>query len=85
MQQTIQFDAQAPVESKVKVHIWDTSKNTIVSSQEATIPGSPAGDGSRLSFTFVGFAPKRGFVEIEPTNAQSGLSIANVSTRPMWV
>lgn len=85
MQQTIQFDAQAPVESKAKVHIWDTSKNTIVSSQEATIPGSAAGDGSRLSFTFVGFAPKRGFIEIEPTNAPSGMSVANIITRPMSV
>lgn len=74
------FSVQIPEESKLKVLLWDSGKSTIAESSEVVLPEG----GHDVVATF-GTTPLSGYMEVDPTEARSGITIANLNSSPMSV
>lgn len=72
------FDVQLPEESKLKVNLWDTSRRTVAESTEVVLPAG----GHTVVATFRNPGMLAGYVEIDPTYAKQGLTIANLTSSP---
>jgi len=75
------FDAQLPEESKLKVNLWDTSRRTVAESTEVVLPAG----GHTVVATFRNPGMLAGHMEIDPTYAKQGLTIANLKSSPVSI
>ena len=75
------FDVQLPEQSKLKVNLWDTSRRTVAESTEVVLPAG----GHTVVATFRNPGMLAGHMEIDPTSAGSGLTVANLASSPLSV
>jgi len=80
--QTFNVAINAPVESVIKIRLWDASRNVFVETPDILVPG---GETQSVAAIFRVPGMMTGYLEVEPLNAPLGLTIGQISTRPLSV